>query len=94
MGHTQVGLPAHHDETRIRPADEADTALALEDPTPIEQRFGKGSTWRFETFYNAVNPETGASIRCVRAVIVNFVQRIGEPYPRDIITSFYGEYVD
>jgi hypothetical protein len=73
------------------PEDEADTAEALQDPTPIPEA-DNDSSWRFQAFYNVIDAVTGAPVHCVRTVVVNFFQRDLEPYPRDIITSFYGSY--
>jgi hypothetical protein len=73
------------------PEDEADTAEALQDPTPIPE-VDNISSWRFQAFYNVIDAVTGEDVHCVRTVVVNFDQRDLEPYPRDIITSFYGSY--
>jgi hypothetical protein len=74
------------------PTDEADTAEALLDPTPIKQDDDDDSSWLFQAFYYAIDPVTEQPVLCVRSVLVNFFQREGEPTTRDIITSFYGSY--
>jgi hypothetical protein len=74
------------------PADELDTAEALQDPAPLPADDGNDASWLFQAFYTVSDLFTGQPVHCVRTVVVNFYHRLIEPDPRDIITSFYGSY--
>jgi hypothetical protein len=66
-------------------ADDADTRIALEDPTPIPATDRKGVD-PYE-FHGPKYPGKGGAV-CRRVVLVDFGTTAGDPGPKGIITSY------